>query len=368
MTIGPLFLLIIVLIFVGGFILVFGKLRQQALKTQLGGWQKFAEKTGLSFHEPEGLFGSGSVAGIYQGREMTLKHTTRSEGRHKSVDLTLVNLSGYKAVGAPDLTIEIPPSPLDGQAMIKVLTPPGASHVVLRGKVLALVNGDEFHFEQRELILDPTRLEAIFQGLVYLAEAYDAIWERGAETIPALVEAAESMMGLDDFIYPLARDIAEDTRQTLRHQVGRLLCPRCLTRCVALEIGGWLNKISYYGCRTCSQSLEFLEGRVVAVLDERMDGAPQVADGTIYLNWLARRSLFDFEAVEIRQAGDEEIERFAVQVGNDTDPYRQPHYAKMACTVSPDANLSPNTLRILESRFGQVSHMSQWQHLFRNSR
>jgi hypothetical protein len=350
------FALLIVLIFVGIFVFYFAQARQQVLKTRMAGWQKLADKLGLSFHEPKGLFGSGSVTGIYQGREITLQHTTRSEGRHKAVDLTLVNLSGHKADDAPHLTIEIPPPPLDGKAMIKVLTPPDAPQV-LQGKVLARGNGDEFRFEQRELILEDTRLEAIFRGLVYLAEAYDAIWERGAETIPALVEAAESLTGLDDsFIYGLAQDIAEDTRQTLSQQAGQLLCPRCMTRCAALEIGGWLNKISYYGCRSCDQSLEFLEGQAVAVLDERMDGAPQVVDGVIYLNWLVRRSLFDFEAVEIRQASDEEVERFAVQVGNDTDPYRQPHYGEMICTVWPEANLSPNALRILESQFGQVNY------------
>jgi hypothetical protein len=34
--------------------------------------------------------------------------------------------------------------------------------------------------------------------------------------------------------------------------------------------------------------------------------------------------LFDFDRVEIQQATDEEVERFAVQVGNDTDELSDP--------------------------------------------
>jgi len=48
------------------------------------------------------------------------------------------------------------------------------------------------------------------------------------------------------------------------------------------------------------------------------------------------------------------VERFAVQVGNDTDPFRRPRYRQMRCVVKPECNLSENTLRILDSVFGQV--------------
>lgn len=47
-------------------------------------------------------------------------------------------------------------------------------------------------------------------------------------------------------------------------------------------------------------------------------------------------------------------ERFAVQVGNDTDPVRRPTYAQMRCLVSPECGLSENTMRILQRTFGRV--------------
>jgi hypothetical protein len=54
------------------------------------------------------------------------------------------------------------------------------------------------------------------------------------------------------------------------------------------------------------------------------------------------------------QATDEEVERFAVQVGNDTDAIRKPRYKKMRCTVSADCQLSANTMRILKRIFGSI--------------
>jgi len=54
------------------------------------------------------------------------------------------------------------------------------------------------------------------------------------------------------------------------------------------------------------------------------------------------------------QASDEEVERFAVQVGNDTDPLRRSRYKWMHCVVGPDCHLSENTLRILGSIFAEV--------------
>ncbi|MEJ2556606.1 MAG: hypothetical protein P8186_10325, partial [Anaerolineae bacterium] len=58
--------------------------------------------------------------------------------------------------------------------------------------------------------------------------------------------------------------------------------------------------------------------------------------------------------VEIILATDEDVERFAIQVGNDTDPYRKPRYRQMPCIVKPGCELSENTWRVLDSLFGQV--------------
>ncbi len=74
--------------------------------------------------------------------------------------------------------------------------------------------------------------------------------------------------------------------------------------------------------------------------------------GTLRVNWLIRRGLFDFDRVEIIQAADEEVERFAVQVGNNTDPVQKAAYPRMSCSIAADCNLSENNRRILARLFG----------------
>jgi hypothetical protein len=85
-----------------------------------------------------------------------------------------------------------------------------------------------------------------------------------------------------------------------------------------------------------------------------MSGEPVEKDGVVVVNWLVRRVLFDFSGVYINQASDEEVERFAVQIGNDTDEWRRPRYSEMTCHIGPSCVLSENTLRILQRTFGQV--------------
>lgn len=137
-----------------------------------------------------------------------------------------------------------------------------------------------------------------------------------------------------------------------------ILYLHCFTRFDAYKVrlGGWLDSetFTYYGCRTCHQSREFFEGWVVALLDNTLAQEQFQHNGVLRVNWLSRRALFDFDEVEIVQATDEDVERFAVQVGNDTDSLRKPRYQQMRCVVSADCGLSENTHRILQRMFGSV--------------
>ena len=76
--------------------------------------------------------------------------------------------------------------------------------------------------------------------------------------------------------------------------------------------------------------------------------------GALHINWLNRRTLFDFDKISILQATDQDVERFAMLIGNDTDEYRMPRYKTMHCAVASTCHLSENTLRILRHTFGQV--------------
>ncbi len=151
--------------------------------------------------------------------------------------------------------------------------------------------------------------------------------------------------------------IAADTRTRFaaRRPVAR--CARCLSafgpRTVKLVFP---ERITFYGCRTCGQSWELLPPyrEVVAVLDAGSPPTRVAAGDVLRVNWLADRKLFDFDRVEIRAADDEQVERFAVQVGNDTDPARKPRYHSMRCDVAPTAGITESALRILRATFGTV--------------
>jgi hypothetical protein len=155
----------------------------------------------------------------------------------------------------------------------------------------------------------------------------------------------------------LLEEIAEDTTHRLAELAPRLLCSRCLGRCGAQEMRlSLLRTLSYYRCQACGQSQAFFEfeGRVIAVLDRQMTTGQVEAGPDLRVNWLARRSLFCFDEVEIIQASDEEVELFAVQVGNDTNPARQAGYRQMRCLVASDCALNENTLRVLQYTFGEL--------------
>jgi hypothetical protein len=155
----------------------------------------------------------------------------------------------------------------------------------------------------------------------------------------------------------LLQSIATATVDRLEEKVDRWLCPQCAVYYgpVPLQFKGesWLT---YYGCRNCGQSRHYREWTdpVVAVLDVRMSQEMVEHEGALWVNWLLKRSLFDFDRVEIVCVMDEEVERFAMQIAKDADAVRLPRYERMLCRVAANCGLSENTFLILRDLFGQV--------------
>ncbi|MFC1975410.1 hypothetical protein ACFLXQ_03310 [Chloroflexota bacterium] len=154
----------------------------------------------------------------------------------------------------------------------------------------------------------------------------------------------------------LLRELSNKTMGLWGHK-SSLVCENCFVYCGARNVN-LLDRspVTYYGCPVCGQSRNFLEveKEILAILDNRMESKYTQQDLTLRVNWLLHRSIFDFDCVEIIQATDEDVERFAMQTGNDTDFLRQPRYKQMRCTIAPDCELSENTMRILQRMFGQV--------------
>ncbi len=229
-----------------------------------------------------------------------------------------------------------------------------ASHI--KGQVTLENAGHLVSYRQDSLETDSDYLQSVLHLLTDIAEAYPAVIDLGMDSVPFLRETATSENALSLVVRHLIDDIAAETRRRLGQAPDRFLCLRCMTRCaehrLTLPDG---HSIAYYGCRTCRQSRTFFEGRVVMLLNQHYSAAePIQQDGKLRVNWFIERTLFDFDEVEIVAADDEAVEYFAVKVGNDTDPVRQPRYKEMPCSIAPECELSANSLRILERTFGEV--------------
>lgn len=199
-----------------------------------------------------------------------------------------------------------------------------------------------------------------------ITDKWPALVMSGGEIIASLVAAAEQSKDIITqlLISQLLGDIARDTSARLSQQASNFFCQCCFSRCTAHDIKiSWntdfpqlSRTLTYYGCRICGQSRKVLlhTGPVVAVLDERME-APYIQAEVLKVNWLIQKNVFDFDKVEIMRANDEAVERFAVQVGNDTDEVRRPRYRRIPCTVSAGCGLSANSIRVLQRVLGEVS-------------
>jgi hypothetical protein len=229
----------------------------------------------------------------------------------------------------------------------------------LKGVVSAGAGGQSISYKQRKFEADSEYLQFLFDLLCNLASAYPLITGTGGSAVPALYPiATDPHHKLQPYAESLLRSIATKTAAQLGWQKTNLLCPQCLVYCGVNKIElTALETVTFYGCRSCSQSDSFRDwkGQIVAVLDNTMAEELVEQNNVLTANWLIRRKLFDFDEVHIIRATDEDVERFAVQIGNDTDEIRKQRYPKMHCNISTDCQLSANTRRILQHTFGQIN-------------
>ena len=190
--------------------------------------------------------------------------------------------------------------------------------------------------------------------------ARHALVALGGEVCGRLATLAGNPRGYADApLWLWLRDgIYRETEGRLRSRAALKCCPVCFAKPSKCSIRAeWNGPVfSFYGCRVCQQSRDFLDvpRGVVAILDESMEEDHLLQDGTLRVNWLRLRKLLDFDRIEIVSASDEDVQRFAIQVGNDTDEYRRPRYKDMHVSIAPGCRLSENTLRIVRDMFGRV--------------
>jgi hypothetical protein len=234
---------------------------------------------------------------------------------------------------------------------------PNGTPEVIRGHLGTGRNGFEFYHEQSGRETDDAYLQIYLDLLCDFADGYTQIVAIGSEAIPVLITLADQQEWLRDILMGSVESIGRETTRRLKANASQFVCPSCVVYCSSHYVSThWWRKTTYYGCRNCGQSNRFWEinGEIVAVLDNESTLTEAEENDKLYVNWFKRRELFDFSEVVIAHASDEDVERFAVKIGNDTDPFRHWKYKDMTCTVSPQNVLSKNTMRILQKTFGQV--------------
>jgi len=319
-------------------------------------WKLLAESNRLSVYPRNWITGGAYVAGTYRGQQLRLDTFQKQRGR-SSVTSTRIIVAATRSKHS---RLPVNNSPLRNSLteaeIIRLLTSRELSYQ-LRGEFSVKSYGYKICYEQYGVEADTRYLQFLFDLMVDLAENYLQVLAWGGEAVPAL-QAIATGDGhvLKSIAIQLLRDISAETTQRLGREARWLYCPRCLTHFEAQTIRlSWWQSVVYCGCRTCGQSRETLRGeRLIAMLDNDTALETYNQNGDIRVNWLERRHIFDFDQIEILHATDEDVERFAVQVGNDTDLVRKPRYATMQCVVSPRCHLSENTMRILERMFGEV--------------
>jgi len=176
-----------------------------------------------------------------------------------------------------------------------------------------------------------------------------------AESLQALARNPSS--DLRDTAAWLLRCIAGETQRNFARRYRNVLCRYHLVQFAPHKLRlSRLLPVTYYGCRVCRQSREFLEcpGGAVAVLNRELVRDWVIRDGVLRVNWLAFRKPFDFSSVEIRLADDREVVRFCETIRSDADEPRRRGYGRMRCTVWKRAKLAEDTMRILRETFGEV--------------
>ncbi|MEM7346731.1 MAG: hypothetical protein AAF485_21010, partial [Chloroflexota bacterium] len=226
-------------------------------------------------------------------------------------------------------------------------------------------DGNKVTYEDSDYWYSTTQIEQVFDAMIDFTIAYTSCYVQllrlGGSVVPALQEIVnDNTHKLHLTAYQLLPEICIKTTQTLKENAENLLCVDCFVRPSPHRIEILYGKYQlYYGCRVCAQSEKFLDtkGNVIAVLDNQMDDLYYQDEDALRVNWLNWRKPFDFECIEIIQTTDEAVERFAVQMGNDTDRVRQPRYKQMECIINQSCELTDNAIRVLNRIFGTVKFL-----------
>ena len=127
-----------------------------------------------------------------------------------------------------------------------------------------------------------------------------------------------------------------------------LLCTTHGTRFIPVAKPG----VAYQVCRTCKQTHRSIEAsKTIAVFDENMVAPAILQDSEYRISWLHRRSLFDFDAIEIGPCSVDDLMIFCIDAGNDTDSFRLRRYNQTPVFIRDSATIPTPLRKLLEKQF-----------------
>ena len=68
------------------------------------------------------------------------------------------------------------------------------------------------------------------------------------------------------------------------------------------------------------------------------------------------RTRVDFDRVEIGHCNSEEIRELCMDMGNDTDPFRNKLYQEASCKIRRSATIGKDILNLLRNHFTEVTY------------
>lgn len=331
----------------------FTRRHHKQLEQKKSAWKELTVSTGLAF-VPAGYFAGGSrVTGKYRGFTVRLE-TIAIEGANDKQEL-------YTAIRLIDYNEKYLNSPTNSQVTIDDI----AKQFRLQSPSLYWrhcrieLHQNDLRYLEPGVQLDLKKLKDAIDHLCELAKVLPHVTHLGGEAISFLQPAAsDSRHPLKRLAKRLLVKIELDTEEKFEDDLANVCCRHCLTRFTRHKVKiEFLSSTRYYACRNCLKSRHYYnkEGLwIVLVLDNQMQEDVIQHDRFLYVNWLQRQNLFDFDEVRIVHATDEEASLLAVQVSNDTDPYRTERYDDVLCHITKPDMLSNNTHHILKQAFSNV--------------
>ncbi len=291
-------------------------------------WEQFAESKNLNFNNGD-FFSQPNVSGDFLGHFLSIR---------------LANLASSDAAEEYtifELRINHESDSFEKKQCEKdILNHFCSIYNVIQSGTRLEISSENISFKKMGYIKSLTELESICQQLVNLHEIFPDVCRIGGVAIDHLLQVEH----FKPITLQIIEAIASETELRIKPKASSLFCQQCMHYCSSHKADNPFLKLSpdnslfsspitnipklvipkYYGCRQCRQSINLIEGRSLAILDNLMTEKIIVKESEIWVNWLIHRQPFDFYEVRIRQASDRKVEEFVMQVGNDSDEFRRP--------------------------------------------